>query len=468
LNIPQKWVPISIEAEESLLGAILLNNDAHGRVSDIIEPHHFGEPLLGHIYDVASTLIRAGKLANPITVQAFLPPMVYDTGVKTKTYVARIAAASTTIINAIDYAKHVRELADRRQIAEIALLMAPDAATEAVQLAAEAIEQLDAIVTSRASTGAPSLDMRQAMIRAIEAAATAYQDGSHIQGVPTTLRDLDSRMGGMARGDLVILGGRPGMGKSAALLTMLRRQAEKGFKSILFSLEMSDIPMSHRMISDYIFDLPGDNISYSNLKKGNFHEKMFTPVQKAATAMSALPIRIEQQPGLTVSQIAARARQHKRRHGLDVLAVDHLDLVRASGRYAGNKVYELGETTAALKALAKEMDIVVLLLCQLSREVEKREDKRPQLADLRSSGSIEQDADTVIFLYRHEYYLASKEPQAATPEYELWQNEIAKCHNKLLAIIAKQRSGPTGSVELFCDIGHNAIRDLNNDYPGAN
>ena len=138
--------------------------------------------------------------------------------------------------------------------------------------------------------------------------------------------------------------------------------------------------------------------------------------------------------------------------------------MRASGRYAGNKVYELGETTAALKALAKEMDIVVLLLCQLSREVEKREDKRPQLADLRSSGSIEQDADTVIFLYRHEYYLSAKEPQVGTPEYELWQNEIAKCHNKLNAIIAKQRSGPTGSVELFCDIGHNAIRDLSNEY----
>jgi len=466
--ISQKWVPASLEAEESLLGAILLNNDAHARVSEILEPHHFSEPLLGHIYDVTRTLIRAGKLANPITVQAFLPPMVYDTGVKTKTYVARLAAASTTIINAIDYAKHIRELADRRQIAEIALLMAPDAATEAVQLAAEAIEQLDAIVTSRASTGAPSLDMRQAMIRAVDAAAAAYQNDSHIQGIPTTLRDLDTKLGGMSRGDLVVIGGRPGMGKSAMILTMLRRAAEQKFKSMLVSLEMSDVPMSQRMISDYIFDLPGDNLPYANLKNGRFHEKLFTQVQEAATHMAELPIRIEQQPGLTVSQIGARARQYKRRHGLDILAVDHLDLVRASGRYAGNKVYELGETTAALKALAKEMDIVVVLLAQLSREVEKREDKRPQLADLRSSGSIEQDADTVIFLYRHAYYLAAKEPTPGTPEFELWQNEMAKAHNKLVAIIAKQRSGPTGSIELFCDIGNNAIRDLSNDYgPGS-
>ena len=461
--LENKWVPFSLEAEESLLGAILMNNDAHARVSSIVEPHHFGEPILGHIYDIITTLIGAGKLASPITVQAFMPPMVEGTKTPTNKYIARLAAESTTIVNAVDYAKHVRELADRRQIAEIARLMAPDAATEAVQLAAEAIEQLDSIVTAHTAHGAPALDMRQAMARAVDAAAHAYQHDGQIIGIPTTLRDLDHKTGGMSRGDLVVLGGRPGMGKSAVILTMLRRQAEAGLKSMLVSLEMSDVPMSHRMISDAIYDMPGENIPYSYMRSGRFHEKLFATIRDAALKISELPIRIEQQPGLTVSQIGVRARRLKRKEGLDILAVDHLDLVKAAGRYAGNKVYELGEITAALKALAKELDIVVILLCQLSREVEKREDKRPQLSDLRSSGSIEQDADTVIFLFRPEYYLANSEPAANTPEHELWQNAMAAARNKLNAIIAKQRSGPTGNIELFCDIANNAIRDLGID-----
>lgn len=466
----QKWEPFSVEAEQCILGAILMNNDAHARVATLLEPHHFFDPFHGHLYDIMSTLIGMGKLANPITVQGFLLPQIGSTGIQTKRYVARLAAEATTIINAVDYAKHVRELADRRQIAEIARLMAPDEATDAVQLASEAIEQLDSIVTSHAVTGAPALDMRQAMARAVDATAHAYANDGKIIGIPTTLHDLDVKTGGMSRGDLVVLGGRPGMGKSAMILTMLRREAELGFRAMLVSLEMSDVPMSHRMISDAIFDEPGKSIPYTFLRSGRFHERMFTVICDTAMRLAELPIKIEQQPGLTVSQIAARARQLKRKGGLDILAIDHLDLIKASGRYAGNKVYELGEITAALKALAKELDVVVILLCQLSREVEKREDKRPLLSDLRSSGSIEQDADTVIFLYRAAYYLTNNEPRVGTPEYETWQNAAAEAHNKLVAIIAKQRMGPTGSVELFCDIGNNAIRNMSNDQhlPGRN
>ncbi len=464
-----EWSPFDVGIEQALLGAVLMNNDAHGLVSRLVTVDDFYEGIHQKIWEVATQLIEAGKPASPLTIRVFLQEFELLEGITTSQYLAKLAAGAVTVVNAPDFAKIIRELADRRRLADIGRQLVPTEATGAAQMAAEAIEALDAIVTASAPTGAPAVDMRQAMARAVEASAQAYQNDGHIVGIPTTLRDLDAKTGGMSRGDLVILAGRPGMGKSAAMLTMLRRQAEQGFSSMLVSLEMSDVPMSHRMISDAIFDLPGDNIPYTFLRSGRFHEKLFEVIRETAAALAELPIRIEQQPGLTVSQIAARARQLKRKRGLDILAVDHLDLVKASGRYAGNKVYELGEITAALKALAKELDIVVILLCQLSREVEKREDKRPQLSDLRSSGSIEQDADTVIFLYREAYYLANAEPAPATPEYLEWQNKMVAAHNKLMAIIAKQRMGPTGSVELFCDIGSNAIRDISNDYgPGRN
>jgi replicative DNA helicase len=460
---PLAWQVHNIEAEQALIGAVLINNQALEFAAKHVDYTHFYEPIHQSIYGVIEQLIAAGKRADPIIVRSFLANDLIAPGVTTKKYLARLASEATTIINAPEYALLIRELADRRRLSEIAYALMPADASHPASLASEAISALDMVVAAASENGAPSLNMKQAMSRAVDAAAHAYQHDGRVQGVPTTLRDLDTKLGGMSRGDLVVLGGRPGMGKSAMILTMLRRAAEQSFRSMLVSLEMSDVPMSHRMISDHIFDLPGDNLPYSALRTGRFHERMFTQVQEAALHLAGLPIRIEQQPGLTVSQIGARARQQKRRDGLDILAVDHLDLVKASGRYAGNKVYELGEITAALKALAKEMDIVVVLLCQLSREVEKREDKRPQLADLRSSGSIEQDADTVIFLFRQSYYLATNEPRVGTPEHELWQNEMAKCHNMVSAIVAKQRMGPTGAVELFCDIGNNAIRDITND-----
>jgi replicative DNA helicase len=465
---PLAWQVHNIEAEQALIGAIFINNEAFALATKFIDYSHFYEPVHQSIYGIIEQLIGAGKHADPIIVRSFLPNDVIAPNVTTRQYLARLAAEATTIINAPEYARLIRELADRRRLSEIAHALMPADASHPASLASEAISALDMVVAASSENGAPSLDMRAAMARAVDAAAVAYQNDGHIIGVPTTLRDLDTKTGGMSRGDLVVIGGRPGMGKSAMILTILRRAAEQGFKSMLVSLEMSDVPMSHRMISDYIFDLVGDNLPYSAIRSGRFHEKLFMQIRDAALELSELPIRIEQQPGLTVSQISARARQHKRRQGLDILAIDHLDLVKASGRYAGNKVYEIGEITGALKALAKEMDIVVVLLAQLSRDVEKREDKRPQLADLRSSGSIEQDADTVIFLYRHAYYLASAEPQQGTPEHEMWQNDMAKYHNLLQAIIAKQRSGPTGNVELFCDIGNNAIRDISGEYgPGA-
>lgn len=454
------WQVHNIEAEQALIGAVFINNDAFQFAAKHLDSSHFFEPIHQSIWGLIETLIGAGKRADPIIVRSFLPNEEIAPNVTTKKYLARLAASAVTIVNAPDYARTIRELADRRRLAEIAQGLMTVDATHPASIASEAISALDEVVASASDNNAPSLDMAEAMARAVDAAALAYQNDGKVLGIPTTLRDLDHKLGGMSRGDFVVLAGRPGMGKSAAILTILRRAAERDFKSMLVSLEMSDVPMSHRMISDVIFDMPGENVPYTYLRSGRFHEKLFEQITDASRQLALLPIRIEQQPGLTISQIAARARQMKRRKGLDILAIDHLDLVKPSGRYQGNKVYELGEITAACKALAKELDIAVIMLCQLSREVEKREDKRPQLSDLRSSGSIEQDADTVIFLFRKAYYLATSEPTPDTPEHMTWQNEVAANHNKLTAIVAKQRMGPTGPVDLFCDIGNNAVRDL--------
>lgn len=463
MNIQDKrtWQPVAIEAEQTVLGCLLSNPDAFDRISGVLEPQHFFDPLHRTIFEIISTLLSAGKIASIRTVPSFLPERIDNLNMTAKAYIARIALEALPPQVAVEYAKHVREMADRRRISEIATQMVPDAATDAAQLAAEAIEALDTIIVSNASAALPAASMANVMVRTVDKIAQAYANENKIVGIPTGLRDLDAKMGGMQRGNLVLLAGRPGMGKSAVALNFIRNSARKDYRTLMFSKEMPADELGERMISDYIFDLPCANLPYRFLRTGNFHEQLFEYVREAAEAHSRLPIDVEEQPGLTMSQIATRARRYKRKHRkLDILCIDHLGLIKPSERYRGNRVNEIMEITGGLKALAKELDCVVLLLSQLSREVEKREDKRPILADLRDSGSIEQDADTVIFLFREEYYLSSSEPRPGTPEHLEWQQKIEAAHNKLVAIIAKQRMGPTGSLDLFCDIGNNAIRDL--------
>lgn len=453
------WEAISIEAEQALLGALLLNNSAFQYVNGEIEEEDFGEPIHGYIFRIISDLINSGKLADPKIVLGLIEDVEIQPGMTSKKYIARLAAEATTILNAVDYARHIHELSDRRKIARIGRDLAPREDLDAASMAAEAIDSLDA-VASRRSTQGRAITMRQAVAEAVDATAKAYESDGRPMGVPFTLRDLDSKTGGMSAGDLVILGGRPGMGKSAMALTLLRRQAESGLKVMIASLEMSALALTQRMISDVIFDHGDEHMPYFYLRNGRFHERMFRSVTEAGAKLAELPITIDDRAGITMAQISARARQMKRRGGLDILCIDHLDLVKASTRYSGNRVYELAEVTSAAKSLAKELQIPILMLAQLNRVVETREDKRPTLADLRSSGSIEQDADTVIFLYRPSYYLQNSEPQAGTPEFENWQREMEANHNRLIAIVAKQRMGPAGNIELFCDIANNAVRDM--------
>lgn len=458
---PISWQLHNIEIEQALLGCILMHNSAYTFAIKHVTHEHFFEPIHQTIFETCVQLIEAGKRADPLILSTFIPNDVLSPGMSAKKYLIKLAVDSVGVIAAEDYARQVRELADRRKLAQIAYGLMPADASAASGLAAVAIEELDSIIVADRSGGLLGAPIGDVMTRTVDKIALAYQHDGKIMGVTTGLRDLDAKLGGLGRGNLVVLAGRPGMGKSAVVLNIVRQAARHNNRSLVFSKEMPSEELGERMISDYLFDIPAGKVPYNSLRNGNFHERMFHYVKEAALANSQLPIDIEEQSGLTMSQIATRARRYKRRHGrLDILVVDHLDLIKPSGRYQGNKVYELGEITAAAKALAKELDCVFILLSQLSREVEKREDKRPVLADLRSSGSIEQDADVVIFLYRPSYYLGQQDPTPGTPEYEKWMDDSEKAHNKLVAIVAKQRMGPTGSIDLFCDIANNAVRDL--------
>lgn len=459
----------SIEAEQALLGAILVNNAVFPLIERIVTAEAFFEPMHGEIFTICAKLISHGKLATPITIKTFMPVNLRiggdggsNNGLTVGEYVARLASESTTLVNAPDYARTICDLHDRRMIVEVGGVMNPRNATDPVELAQWAIEKLDEIVTARTINSTPAVSMEQAAIRALDAATHAYSLDGAITGIPYGLADLDKKTMGMERGDLVVIAGRPGMGKTAIALGVTRNMAERGFKVMFESLEMKDVALAQRMMSDWLYDR-GLNLTYWQIRSGRFSEKSFYDLRDATIALAKLPIHIEQQPGVTIQQIANRARLRKRRHGLDVLIIDHLGLAKASNRYAGNKVYEIGEITGASKALAKELDCAVILLSQLSRQVEQRDDKRPTMSDLRSSGDIEQDADVILMLYREAYYLEMKEPPAGSAEHLVWMDSMEGCRNKIEVMLAKQRAGPIGSIELFCDIGCNAVRNLSGD-----
>jgi replicative DNA helicase len=448
----------SIESEQQLLGAVLMNNTAFSVVDDIVESKHFFEPIHRDIWEVCASLIRMGKLCSPLTLKTFLPADVKIGSMDLREYVALLAAEATTIVNAPDFARLIRDMADRRTIIEVGTELTQSREADNLALSAWAVDYLDGIVAAQSMSGAPALNMDQAVVRAIDAAAAAFQRDGKPRGLPYGLRALDDRTLGAMPGDLVVIAGRPGMGKTAFALSVLRNQALDANRCLFVSLEMGDVALTTRMISDQIWR-PNRRLSYWQISSGKFREERFREITDAGRELAALPIRIEQQPGLTVAQIGARARQYKRRHGLKALFVDHLGLVKPSGRYSGNKVNETGEITMGLKSLAKELGIPVYLLCQINRGVEQREDKRPSLSDLRNSGDIEQDADTVLILYRPAYYLAKREPAAGSAEFIIWSDEMNKVESRLDVAIEKQRSGPVGTVRLHCDIACNAVRD---------
>ncbi len=449
----------NIEAEQSLIGSVLLDNKLLALAEQIV-PADFFEPIHAEFWEVCSKLIGMGKRANPMTVAQFFSADLKIGEMSAQQYVARLCAAGAIPNEVPQLVDMIRDLSDRRAMGAVAGELGKAGNGDPAELAGWAIEQLDGIVAARTVTGVPSLTLEQSVARAMDAAAVAYQRDGAISGLSTGLRDLDRKLLGLQRGELIVLAGRPGSGKTAAALVLARNMAARGHKGIFYSLEMGDVQLSQRMLTDEAFDFC--KVAYTKLRSGRFKEEEFLQIRDAATRLQKLPMRVEQQPAITMGQVAARARQEKRRNGLDFFVVDYLGLMKSSGRYSGNRTNEIGELTSGIRGLAKELDCVGLLLAQLNRGIEGREDKRPNMGDLRDSGNIEQDADVIIMIYREAYYLERKVPPAGSAEFLVWADQMEKCIHKMQMIVEKQRMGPIGSVEVYCDIASNAIRD--SDY----
>ncbi|MGB3540144.1 MAG: replicative DNA helicase [Mesorhizobium sp.] len=454
--------PNNIEAEQALLGAILVNNDAFYRVSDFLKSSHFYEPLHRKIFEVSAELIRMGKMANPVTIKTFLPADEKVGDMTVTHYLARLAAEAVTVINASDYGRAIYDLATRRALITVGEDMVNIAYDAPVDMApSEQIEDAERRLFELAETGRYDggfESFTDAVKTAVDMANAAYMRDGHLSGIATGLRDLDSRMGGLQPSDLIIIAGRPGMGKTSLATNMAfniaeayvpAQQADGTFKAAnggvvgFFSLEMSSEQLATRIISEQT------EIPSSKIRRGEISEMDFEKLVACSQTMQKLPLFIDQTGGISIAQLAARARRLKRQRGLDVIVIDYIQLMQGSSAKASQgRVQEITEITTGLKALAKELGVPIIALSQLSRQVESRDDKRPQLSDLRESGSIEQDADVVMFVYREEYYLKNKEPKFGTEEYVKWEAEMNEMRGKAEVIVAKQRHGPTGSVSL--------------------
>ena len=451
--------PHNLEAEQALLGAILVNNEALDRVSNFLKPGHFFDPLHGRIFETASKLIMGGKRATPITLKTFFQADGPVGELSVPQYLGRLAANATTIINAEDYGRTVYDLAVRRQLIEIGETMvntaydSPIDAHPSVQIE-EAEQQLYELAET-GKYGSGFEPFSSALTDAIDMAANAYRRDGGLSGLATGFADLDHRMGGLQPSDLIIIAGRPSMGKTA-LATNIAYHVAKAYTANtdgdappdgavvgFFSLEMSAEQLATRIIAEQSY-IPSELI-----RRGRIDSDQFDRIVEVSQELQNLPLFIDQTGGITVAQLAARARRLKRQRRLGFIVVDYLQLLSGSSRRAQEgRVQEVSEITTGLKALAKELHVPILALSQLSRQVEQREDKRPQLADLRESGSIEQDADVVMFVFREEYYLERSQPRENTEEHRQWQQDMEAVTGKADLIIGKQRHGPTGTVTL--------------------
>lgn len=471
-----RTAPHNIEAEQALLGAILVNNDAFYRVSDFLEPKHFFEPIHQTIFETAASIIRAGKVATPVTLKTFLAADLDLGGLTVAQYLARLAAEATTIINAQDYGRTIYELSLRRDLIGIGTDMVNVAFDAPVDFAPKnQIEDAERRLYELAESGRYDGGFQkfsQALTTAVDMAAKAFQRDGKLSGISTGLRDLDTRMGGLQHSDLIVLAGRPGMGKTA-LATNIAYNVAKAYRGEVqpdgstktvnggivgfFSCEMSAEQLATRILAEQA------EIASSKIRRGGISEADFDKLRDVSIELQSLPLFVDETGGLSIAQLTARARRLKRQKGLDMIVVDYIQLLQGSSKKGDNRVQEVTEITTSLKALAKELNVPVIALSQLSRQVESRDDKRPQLSDLRESGSIEQDADVVIFVFREEYYLQNKEPRPGTPEHEKWATDMELVHGKAEVIIAKQRHGPTGTVDLQFEGQFTRFSDLTDD-----
>jgi replicative DNA helicase len=479
--MPFRAAPHNIEAEQALLGAILVNNEAHDRVSSFLEPYHFYDPLHQQIYETVSKLIASGKQATPITLRTFFENAEpVDAGRTVPQYLGELGAKATTIINARDYGRTIEDLATRRSLILIGEDMVNAAYDSPVDFPPkEQIEEAETRLFALAEAdkyGQGFQVFNTALTSAIDMAGNAYKRDGHLSGIATRFAGIDAKMGGLQPSDLVVLAGRPSMGKTALATNIAFNVARARADSLaanpdlapddpghdggvvgFFSLEMSSEQLATRILSEQA-GIPSEKI-----RRGMINEDEFKDLVTVSQRMATVPLFIDQTGGISIAQLAARARRLKRQHGLGLLVIDYLQLMTGMSKRGDNRVQEVSEITNGLKALAKELNVPVLALSQLSRAVEQRDDKRPQLADLRESGSIEQDADIVMFVYREEYYLERLKPQEGTVEFQDWMAKMQLVSGKAEVIIGKQRHGPIGTVNLQFDGAVTRFADLARD-----
>ncbi len=469
-------LPQNLDAEQGLLGALLIDNTQFEKIGDFLRAEHFSHPTHQRIFRAMLTLIDRGLEARPTTLKDYFERDEGLEHIGGGKYLTTLAEEVPLLTNALDYGKTIYDRFLRRELIRMNQEVAADAYTfDPTRDANQIIESAEAQLFSLAENGQVQggfVTLRTSVLAAIEHAEKAFKTDGHVTGVTTGLRDLDQKLGGLHASDLLILAGRPSMGKTALATNIAfnaaKAYAESGGKEGaivgFFSLEMSSDQLATRILADQ------SGISGDAIRKGDIKEADFRRFVEASQKLSQIPLYIDDTPALSISAIRTRARRLKRQHGLGLLVIDYLQLLHGSGsrQSSENRVLEISEITRGLKALAKELQIPVLALSQLSRAVEQREDKRPQLSDLRESGSIEQDSDVVMFVYRREYYLSREEPQRKVGEddgkfndrYEAWRNELGECANVAESIVAKQRHGPIGTVRLFFDPNLTRFSDL--------
>ncbi|WP_375670903.1 replicative DNA helicase [Bartonella sp. SD1336NMGDW] len=465
-----RQLPYNIEAEQALLGAIFINNDSLDRVSDFLKPEHFFEPLHQKIYHVLSHLIKTGKRVDPVTIKPYIQMEEKIGDITVYQYVVRLATEAVTIINAEDYGRVIYDLFIRRSLINLGTQVVNTAFDAPVELTPtqqiETVENQLFELAEKGKYGGGFENFNEAIKKAIDMASAAKKRSSQLSGIATHIKTLDEKMGGLQASDLIILAGRPGMGKTSLATNIAFNianaynrnaniQENEGGIVGFFSLEMSSEQLATRIISEQT------EVSSSDIRRGNISDEQFSKIIRAVNQLQKAPLYIDQTGGISITQLAARARRLKRQHGLDILFIDYIQLMTSgSKRSSENRVQEITEITTGLKALAKELNIPIIALSQLSRQVENRTDKRPQLSDLRESGSIEQDADIVLFVYREEYYLKNEEPKLGSLEHTKWQEIMDKAFGKADVIIAKQRHGPTGIVPLAFQSDFTRFSDL--------
>lgn len=473
--------PHNFEAEQALLGAILLNNRAYERVAEFLRSEHFADPAHQHIYAACGKLIERGQIANPVTLRPILEQDPSLTDIGGIAYLTALVESVTSILNAHDYGQIVHDLHLRRELIDLGETVVNSAYQ--VSLDSSAMDQIrlaegklyDLATTGQMEGGFESFE--RILSRAIVQAEAAHKRQGKLSGVPSGLRDLDKKLGGLHPSDLIILAGRPSMGKTALATNIAfnaakahrQEQTEAGtLKTVdgamvaFFSLEMSAEQLATRVLAEQA------RIASHKIRQGEMSNEEFERLATEALNLHQLPLYIDDTPALSISAIRTRARRLKRQQGLGLVIIDYLQLLQGSGLNRDNRVQEISEITRGLKALAKELDVPVIALSQLSRAVEQREDKRPMLSDLRESGSIEQDADVVMFVFREQYYIERAEPGRKPEEseekfnlrYSEWQKRCEEVYNTAEVIVSKQRHGPIGSVRLAFHGEYTRFSDL--------